>query len=255
MNTKYTDDDNFNELIEKFNYINSKGYIKGINNNANSCGLTFEKELGKNADSAFLPDFKDIEIKCKQKGSRFGIKMFSLAFNGPFLYESYYILKKYGKEDKELPGKNTMYIKLKYGKKVLYNNHYFELGIDYENQLLFMNIYDINLKFLGKRGYILFDILKNRVDLKTKKLAYISVYRKKLNNDVYFKYYQISCYKSKGFDVFLKMIEEGIIKCTLSLRYSKSKNTYGKNKSSGVMFFIAESNMEKIFEKIYFDKR
>lgn len=43
VNTKYTDDDNFNEPIEKFNYINSKGYIKGINNNANSCGLTFEK--------------------------------------------------------------------------------------------------------------------------------------------------------------------------------------------------------------------
>ena len=68
MNNKVCNDENFNELIEKFKKINKEGYIRGINNNlTNSCGLTFEKLLGKNADSMFLPDYKDIEIKCKQR--------------------------------------------------------------------------------------------------------------------------------------------------------------------------------------------
>lgn len=45
----------FQELIQKFNEINEKGYIKGINNNLfNSCGLTFEKLLYKKADSMFF---------------------------------------------------------------------------------------------------------------------------------------------------------------------------------------------------------
>ena len=256
MKKNYTRDDNFDELIEKFNQICEKGYIKGVGNNyKNSCGLTFEKELHKKVDSMFFPDFKDIEIKCKQKSSRFNITLFSLSFNGPFLYENNYILEKYGIKDNLVFGKNKLYIKLKCNEKIYYNNYYFELQIDYKNELLYINIYDNNLNFVEKRGYISFDILKSRVDLKLKKLALIKAYKTKNSDQLFFKYYQMSCYVFKGFNNFLKMIESNTIKYSISLRYSSNIKTYRKNKSRGVMFSVNEDDIPKIFDRIYYDKR
>lgn len=255
MTERYTNDRNFNLLIDKFNDISKKGYIRSINNNNNSNGLTFEKEIGKKVDSMYRPDFKDIEIKCKQKGSRFSLKLFSLSFKGPYLYENISMLKKYGKKDKDLPNKNILYTKLKYGAKVLYNNYYFELNTDYDNKRLCVNIYDINHNFIEKRGYIPLSILQKRVNLKLNKLALIKSYKKKENNNLYYKFYEISCYSFKGFNIFFKMIEDNIIKCCILLRYSKNEKTMGKNKSCGLMFFINECDIDKIFEKIYFDKR
>ena len=77
-------DKNFKSLIFKFKDINKNGYIKGINNNLiNSAGLTLENLLNKKADSLFLPDYRDIEIKCTQRFSRYPISLFSLSFDGP----------------------------------------------------------------------------------------------------------------------------------------------------------------------------
>ena len=97
MNNNYTNDENFNDLILKFKEINERGYAKGINNNLfNSCGLTFEYLIWKQSDSMFFPDYRDIEIKCKQRYSRHDINLFSLSFDGPDIYESNYINEKYG---------------------------------------------------------------------------------------------------------------------------------------------------------------
>ena len=256
MTNKYTCDINFNDLIEKFNIISEKGYIKGISNNyKNSCGLTFENEIGKSVDSSYSPDYKDIEIKCKQKNSNFNITLFSLSFNGPSLYESYYILKKYGKKDDSLLNKNKLYIKLKFNEKVYYNSYYFELKVDNEKKLFYINIYDKDLKLIEKRGYILFINLRKRVLTKLKKLCLIKSQKKKKEEGLYFKYYQISCYKFKGFDNFLNMIKNNIIKCTLSLRYSKNEKTYGQNKSRGIIFSLAEKDLSKVFDNIYFNQK
>ena len=47
----------FTEITKEFERISNKGWIKGINNNTNSVGLTFEKELGKTTDSLIFPDY------------------------------------------------------------------------------------------------------------------------------------------------------------------------------------------------------
>ena len=45
----------FENIIKKFENLNKKGYIQGINNNLyNSAGLTLEHYLGKEADSMFF---------------------------------------------------------------------------------------------------------------------------------------------------------------------------------------------------------
>ena len=53
----------YNNLINNFNLISQKKWIKSIVNNTSGVGLTFENLLGKLPDSMFFPDYYGIEIK------------------------------------------------------------------------------------------------------------------------------------------------------------------------------------------------
>lgn len=146
----------FEAIIEEFKKLNMKGYIKGINNNLyNSAGLTLENQLGKNSDSMFLPDYNGIEVKCTQRFSRYNISLFSLAFDGPDLFESNYLLETYGIRDKVYPEHKKLIVNLKLSRKVLvYDKYYFELKIDYDSKKIFIRIYDNELNFLEDRAFI-----------------------------------------------------------------------------------------------------
>lgn len=253
MNNKICNDNNFNELIKKFKKINKERYIKGINNNLlNSCGLTFEKLLEKNADSTFFPDYKDIEIKCKQRYSKYDINLFSMAFTGPSLFETSYLLNKYGIADEIYKDKKKLIINLAYKKKILVNNkYYFELDFNYPNKRMLINIYDINFNLIEKRGFLYFKDLKERYDIKLKKLALVRASKKKIDGYLYFRYYSISCYYAKSFDRFLKMIKDKDIKVTLMLRFSRSEKNFGSNKNKGLLFIIKQDKIDKLFKQIY----
>lgn len=174
--------------------INEQGYIKGINNNIfNSCGLTFENLINKNPDSLYFPDFNNIEIKCTQRFSRYPISLFSMSFDGPYLYESNYLLEKYGFQDKKYPEKKVLWGNLKYHQKTLIYNNYFELELDKEK--IYINIYDLNNHLIDKQGFIYFNNIENRLKIKLANLAIIYASKKVINNDLYFRYYKIECYK------------------------------------------------------------
>lgn len=77
----------YSNLINNFNLISQKKWIKSIVNNTSGVGLTFEYLLGKLPDSMFFPDYYGIEIKCTTRFSRYPITLFTKAFDGPSLYE------------------------------------------------------------------------------------------------------------------------------------------------------------------------
>lgn len=99
---------NYINLVRKFKKMANKGYIQGISQNTNSIGLTFERELGKPADSMFWADFEGIEIKCKSRFSRFPIALFTQAFDGPYLYQTNIILTKYGKRHPKFTNRKVL---------------------------------------------------------------------------------------------------------------------------------------------------
>ena len=143
-------------------------------------------------------------------------------------------------------------MKLKYNQKVLVSDkYYFELKIDYDKKSIFINIYDIKGIFIEKRCFISFKRLEERINIKLKKLALIRASKKKIGNDLYFRYYKISCYFFKSFENFIKMIEEDIIKLTIMLRFSKSNLDFGKQKNKNMVFLISQNNIDKISDKIY----
>ena len=244
----------FHGLIQKFVEINKKGYIKGINNNLlNSCGLTFENLLSKKADSMFFPDYEGIEIKCKQRYSRYDISLFSISFDGPYLFESNYLLQTYGMCDREFADKKQLFINFKYKEKVLVNNkYYFELDIDYENEMIFLNIYSANGEFIEKRGFVDFDSINDRIKVKLSNLAVVYASKKKINDDLYFRYYKLVCYKYRGFDSFIKLLEKNIVKVSLVLRFAKSGADIGKNKNKNMVFKINDQDLIRLFHIIHF---
>ena len=111
----------------------------------------------------FFPDYNGVELKTTTRFSRYNINLFSLTFDGPSLFESNYMLETYGKIDNLLPQKKTLYANLKLNQKVLVNEkYYFELKIDYEDEKIFIKIYDINMNFIEDRCFIYFDTIKSR---------------------------------------------------------------------------------------------
>lgn len=242
----------FKNLILKFKEINKKKYIRGINNNLiNSAGLTFEQLLGKKADSMFFPDYEGIEIKCTQRFSHYPIGLFSLAFEGPELFETSKILKKYGYRDYIFFGYKKLIGTLRYNEKILIGRKYFELCIDDENKKIYLKIYNIKNKLLATRGFIDFTTVKDRLETKLNNLSLIYASKKKENNDLYFRYYKIECFNLKNFETFIRLIKEDVIKVTIMLRFSRNYNTLGKNKNKGLMFSIEKDKIGNLFKKIY----
>ena len=243
----------FENVIQKFKKINKMGYIKGINNNLNnSAGLTLEKCLDKKADSMFFPDYEGIEVKCTQRFSRYNIGLFSLAFDGPELYESNYLLENYGMNDNIFKENKKLIVNLKINKKVLvYNKYYFELKINYEEQKIFIKIYDIDMNHLEDRGFIYFDSLEKRINVKLSKLALFYASKKVIDNNLFFRYYKLECYKYNNFNTFINLLEKGDVSASLMLRFSRNKETIGKNKNKNIQFSVKKESVGKLFDKIY----
>ena len=243
----------FINLAVKFEKISEKGFIKGVNNSTNAVGYTFEKLLNKNADSMFFPDYLGIEIKCSQRYSRYPLSLFSLAFDGPYLYETNRILQLYGKNDYCFHDKKTLIVELKVGKKILVNDKYFfELHLDYADKRMYLCVYNENKSLIEKISYIDFDTIKNRLQLKLNKLALIYASKKEIDNNKYFRYYQLTLYKLKDFDTFLELLKDNTITAVLSCRVSRSGEETGRQRNKNLVFQIKKENLNYLFDEVYY---
>ena len=243
----------FQNIIEKFLILNRRGYIPSISHNLiNAAGLTLENCLGKKADSMFFPDYEGIEIKCTQRYSEYDISLFSLSFDGPALFESNYLLENYGIADEIFPEYRKLIVRLKVNQKVaISDKYYFELVIDKERTGLYIKIYDINLKFIEDRAFIDLDSLEQRAQLKLNKLALFYASKKKIAEELFFRYYKLECYCYKGIENFITCLERGDIRITLLLRFARSGKAFGKSKNKGMVFSVRKGYMEKVFDQIY----
>lgn len=242
----------FKALIKEFRDINKKGYIQGVNNYTNAGGLTFEKLLNKQIDSMFFPDYKGIEIKSTTRFSRYDINLFSVSFDGPQLFESNYLLQKYGKIDSKYKEYKKLVVNFKLNKKNLVNGkYYFELKLDYADEKLYINIYDIQNNLLEQAGFLYFTTLEKRIKIKLSRLALVFASKKRIENNLFFRYYKIICYQYKDFATFLKLLENGDIAVSTMLRFSRNINTLGKNRNKSFCFSIKKERIGSLFEEVY----
>lgn len=241
----------YSNLINNFNLISQKKWIKSIVNNTSGVGLTFENLLGKLPDSMFFPDYYGIEIKCTTRFSRYPITLFTKAFDGPSLYEMNKILEKYGKTDMIYIDRKLLLCDLKFNEKVLVNNKYFfELKLDYEKEKLFLFVYDLYGNLIEKDAFINFDSLRSHLKIKLSSLALIYASKKRIECVDYFRYYKMIIYELKSFDVFLKLLEENIIKVSIACRVSRSGIREGEQRNKNLVFKIPKENINDLFDEI-----
>lgn len=245
-------DKEFDEFIKKFKRISKKRWIKGLGNNTSSNGLTFEKELGKKADSLYFPDYYGLELKCTSRWSRYPINLFSVTFDGPTFPEINRIVSKYGWPDKDFKNKKVLFVDVKYNDYTNVKNKYkFKFQFDNEKNKLYLCVYDMNNNLVEKESFVYTLSIYNHLMLKLQNLVIIYSSKKKENDELWFRYYKMQLYKLKNFDTFLELIERDLIKISIISRISKSGYKKGKYANKNIVFFIKKENIELLFDKVY----
>ena len=245
-------DENIKKIAEEFKRISKKRWIKSISKSFGSIGLTFEKELGKQADSKYLPDYNGIEIKCTSRFSRYPLFLFTIAFDGPTFPEINRIVSKYGWYDKDYKDKKVLFAKLKHNEATTVNGKYkFKIAIDDNDKKLYLCVYDINDQLIENDSFVYISNIHKHFITKFNKLAVVYASTKMLNKEKYFRYYKIDIYKSKNFNTFIELLKKDIINVSLISRMNKSGIDAGKYRNKNLVFQISKDNIEKMFYKIY----
>ena len=175
-------------LINEFSRINNKGWIKSKYKSYGNVGLTFESEINKKVDSMFFPDYKDIEIKCSTRFSRYPLHLFNTAFDGPTFPEINRIIEKYGYPDKDINDKNIFIAKLNCKDLCCVNNNLkFRFEIDKEREILILCVYNKNNELIERESFVYLDKLKDHLCLKLNKLALIKASKKVIDGDIYYR--------------------------------------------------------------------
>ena len=107
------------------------------------------------------------------------------------------------------------------------------------------------MNHLEDRGFIYFDSLEKRINVKLSKLALFYASKKVIDNNLFFRYYKLECYKYNNFNTFINLLEKGDVSASLMLRFSRNKETIGKNKNKNIQFSVKKESVGKLFDKIY----
>ena len=245
-------DKDIKKLVEEFKRISNKGWIKSSSNSHGAVGNVFEKELGKQADALYFPDYYGIEIKCTTRYSKYPLYLFTVAFDGPTFPEINRLIDSYGWPDKDFKEKKVLFANVKCNSKSIINNKYkFRLDIDENEEKMFLCIYDLNDNLLERKSFVYIDSLYNHLCLKLKKLATIKAFKKKTDNYNSFRYYYIAIYKLISFERFIVLLQNGYINASIIARMNKSGVDVARYRNKNLVFSINKKNINLLFEKVY----
>lgn len=245
-------DDETKKLIEQFHVITNKKWIKSVNKGLGSIGYTFERELGKTPDSLYFPDFYGTEIKCTGCYSRYPITLFTSAFDGPTFPEINRLIDKYGYADVDYLDKKVLFANIScVSKSYVSSGYQFKLEIDDVEEKMYLCVYDMNENLIERASFIYLKTLYDHLVLKLSKLAVVYANKKVMNEEVFFWYYKLLIYKLKGFDTFILLLKNGIIKVSIIARISKSGVDVGRYRNKNLVFKIKKYDIGKLFDNIY----
>lgn len=243
-------DGDFKTIIDKFNVISNKGWIKAVNNSLGAIGLTFEHELNKDPDNDFFPDFNTVEIKCLGRYSKYPIGLFACSFDGPEEYEISRIAQLYGYYDSMFNDKKVLYVPLRFNQYSIAKSSYV-FKLQYSNDRIYLCVYDINHNLIEKKSFIFINTLYQHFMIKLQNLALVRASKKIIDNTKYFRYYKISLYKLISFDNFLNLLMKDIITVNLVCRLSKSGYKIGRYSNQSLVFQIKPCHLNMLYNLVY----
>lgn len=179
------------------------------------------------------------------------IHLFAAAPDGDYLFPTERILKYVGYPSKKNPEYKVFlsaaygheYTNIGYSKKIkLYVNRN-EEKIDLIVTDKFYNQVKIYVSWS-------FELIRAKIENKIKKLAIVKAEHKFINDREFFYYKRIDFYINKGFENFLKLIENGLIKVCFKIDVYADGPKKGKIDNHGTDFSINQEDIEKLFTKV-----
>ena len=243
---------NMKKMEIEFYKIQSKNWILNKSNGTGSAGRTLEILLGKAADNAILPDYLGIEIKTQMIHTHYRMSLFSMAFDNKPL-EMQRLLRICGYPDRVHPEIKVFQVSVSGNRLKKLGFRACKLYVDYPSQVVRLLIFEFG-KIVDKSMSWSFDELKSRLEHKLKYLAFIPCKKWVINEKCYFKYLSLTFYQLKTFDIFLRLIEQGIITVVFKLGYYKSGENFGQLYDHGTTFEIDSSNLLNLFEPIFLNQ-
>ena len=243
-------------LIEKFDKIYKSGWFEKTTNNQGECGNNFEKLIGKTNDNFQVPDFQGIEIKTK-KESMYDkyITLFNLTPLGKDFFEITRLKNHYEYPDKDLRNCKVLNGDVCCENKNKLGSNYFQTSICYKNQKINLLIFNKYYRLIDNNTYWTFEMLKERIDLKLKYLAIVTIKTKKSNGKQYYKYENLDIYEYLGFEFFLNAIKKDYIRIQFKIGVFKSGKRIGQTHDRGTGFQIHEKHINSLYKKIYSNKK
>lgn len=243
--------ENINILTKEFDKIKDLGWVKSVHSGFSGIGLTLESLLGIDTNSLPYPDFNGIEIKAKRCFGRGFVTLFNCVPTGPHIKETERIKDDFGYRCKELPEYKILNCSVysHYKSRVGYK-YFFELKIDREKEKLFLLVFDVFGNLVEDVVYWDFDILKEKLMIKTSYLGIFLSYVRKIDCIEYFKYYKLLIYHLKGFDDFIDLIERGIIRINFKVNIYKTEERKGQLNNHGVGFDININDFSKLYNLV-----
>lgn len=243
---------NIKILNEKFLKVKNLNWIKATSKGNGNVGITFENAIGKERENFPIADYNGIEIKTSlNKNTRPYITLFSATPDGPYIFGTQTLKEKYGWTSPKLKGYKVFYARVNGKKLKKINNKYFmKINVDYNNEKIFLEVYDLNYQLLGKECFWNFKTIEEKLQTKIHYLAYIKAERKYENRQVFFKYTEITFLKLKSFKQFIFLLDSGKINICFKIGVYLSKNKLGKTYDHGTGFEIRKELLLNLYNII-----
>lgn len=241
---------NIDTFIKNFKQIKSKEFNKALRNGYTGIGFTYETLIGKKEDNSFNPDVDGIEIKTKLGYSKSNMTLFTLApqseKNIKYIYDKYAYSRYYNQINK------TFRFDIFANRNIPIQNIYImRLKVNRIKQRLELIILDSSYQEIDSEIYWNFNFLKERLEIKLNTLAIIKGYPYKKGGEKAYKYTNLSIYKLRSFDIFLKLIEENKIYITFNIGTHMDESKFGQIYDRGTAFKIKNEYIDELFIKIY----
>ncbi len=241
--------ENMIDLYHKFVEIKEKGWVSSTHNHIQ--GDLFERLLEKPMENFEVPDFQGIEIKTHIDTSSSYTTLFTANPKGNSFFEIERLCKYYGYPDKVIKETNILHGDVDtIQRKYIGLFYQFRLSVNRKKKRIILYVYDRKNKVIDTLSYWDFSVLEEKLYRKLRYLAYVTVKRKYVQKQVYFKYSGICFYQLTGFEQFITLIENGGIKITFTIgafRFGKRK---GQIHNHGTAFRIQQQDIEKLFTKV-----
>ena len=242
---------NPDKIKSEFLRIKELGFIENVKSDSNDggAGNTFETHLGVKENNLKDPDFEGFEVKTKKQLSHSFVSLFTQKPCHPQDGDNYMRIK-YGVPDKNYPQVKCFRTSLyAHRNSKVYNKYLMSIKLDRAQGKLFLICSDLDGNVIDDTVYWTFDNLKHY----SKKLANMFVVNASVSNirgKEHYHYTGATVYMNyKGFDNFLDLIEEGLIRYDNRLGvYGPDTGKSGQPHNHGGGLRIGHKNIHKLFD-------